>query len=76
MALKKADLMFTVYTRSIRSTPLYTEMVPDFARSNSGFGLRNEFSATHCLTIPESGAVEREFSSLFAASIGRVLVVG
>ncbi len=74
MGFEEADLMFSVYRRSIGVIMHDTEVVPHRPLVDCCGGLRDQFRAAHSLAVPEGGAVQAELGTLRAACICGVLV--
>lgn len=76
MALEETDLVLAVYAGGIGRASFDAEMVPYFSGVDRGFGLGDQFGASHRLAVPVGGTVEGELCALLGACVCGVLVGG
>ena len=74
MALEETDLVFVRRTRNIGRRSLDRKMVVDRALVDSSFRLGNQLCPPH-VAVPLRGVIDRDLSTLLAASVSGVLVV-
>ena len=74
MALEETNLVFVRRTWDVGCRPLDREMVVDCALVDSSLRLRDELCPPH-VAVPLGRVIDRDLSTLLAASVARVLVV-